>query len=112
MTSGHPGHTGGWKLTHLAAALGGGPRTRVLGMGEGLSLPGEETRFCDSHKDIIWLVQALGVRATEGNVPDIRREWQELDTQKEWPPSPSPRSMASAGFMLTWANCTIMKEFH
>lgn len=81
-------------------------------MGEGLSLPGEETRFYDSHKDIIWLVQALGVHATEGNVPDIRREWQELGTQKEWPQSPSPRSMASAGFMLTWANCTIMKEFH
>lgn len=38
MTSGHPGHTGGWKVTHLAAAVGGGPHTRVLGVGEGLSL--------------------------------------------------------------------------
>lgn len=47
-------------LTALAPAVEGGPCTRVLGMGEGPSPPGEGMPFCDSHKAIIWLALALG----------------------------------------------------
>lgn len=51
MTSGYP---------DCFAAVGSGPCTRVLGMGEGPSQPGEGGPFCDSLKAILWLTLALG----------------------------------------------------